>query len=343
MDLMMPGMGGHEASRRIKAAPAIRDIPLIMLTGLEDKKAMVEGLSAGADDYIAKSNELDVLKARVLAQIRRRQFEDENRRIRGQLVEMELQAAATRAAHELAETRAAMAEQLERKNRELEAFSYSVSHDLRGPLRSIDGFGAAAAQALPDKPIEAEKHLQRVLAAAKRMGELIDDLLELSKVGRAELRCEAQDVTALAQSVLGNLQRAQPARVVDIAVASGLTAWADRRMLLIVLENLLGNAWKFSGKNPNARIEVGASNGALFIRDNGAGFDPAYAERLFAPFQRLHTETDFPGTGIGLATVYRIVDRHGGRVWAQSQKGQGATFFLEFPEPPLAAGGTETK
>jgi two-component system, NtrC family, sensor kinase len=325
LDLMMPGMGGQETCRRIKAAPSIREIPLIMLTALEDRQTMVEGLGAGADDFIAKSSELEVLKARVLAQIRRRQFEDENRRLRDQLLKMEI-----------AEARAALAEELERKNQELEAFSYSVSHDLRAPLRVIEGFSQAALEAVaPSAGVLAVQHLQRVRAAASRMSELIDDLLELSRVGRAELRRDRVDVSRLAAEVLSELQKAEPERRIQVAVHPRLTAEADPRLMRIVLENLLGNAWKFTSKKAEARIEVGAgsSNGRsfFFVRDDGAGFNPKYAARLFSPFQRLHQESDFKGTGIGLATVQRIIERHGGRVWAESAPGQGATFSWELP------------
>ncbi|MEO8185378.1 MAG: response regulator [Deltaproteobacteria bacterium] len=333
LDLIMPGLGGKETCRRIKAAPVVRDTPLILLTSVEDRVTMLEGLADGADDFIPKSSELDVVRARVRAQIRRKQFEDENRRIRDQLLQQKLEAAEARAARDLAETRAELIAELERKNRELEAFSYSVSHDLRAPLRSIDGFS----QALLEDQLErldarGQRHLHLVRKSAQRMGELIDDLLELSRVGRGELLRTPNDLSALARDVAAELYRREPEREVELVIAGGLHADVDARLLRIVFENLLGNAWKFTRKVQRARIEVGQlpplEGSAFFVRDNGAGFAMSYADRLFRPFQRLHTEEEFPGTGIGLATIQRIVDRHGGRAWAAGEVGLGATFFF---------------
>lgn len=343
LDLLMPGLGGHETCRRIKSAPILRDVPLVMLTALEDRETMIEGLSAGADDYIPKSTELEVLKARVRAQIRRKQFEDENRHIREQLLQKELEAAEARAAHELAETRAVLAEELARKNKELEAFSYSVSHDLRAPLRSIDGFSQALLEDYGDRlDPTAQDYLRRVRGAAQRMGELIDDLIQLSRVGRAELNRSRLDVSEMARAVAADLRKREVERDVEFVIHDGLVANADVRLIRVVLENLLGNAWKFTGKTAAARVEFGAAlidgSRVFFVRDNGAGFNMAYVDKLFAPFQRLHADADFPGTGIGLATVSRIVDRHGGRVWAEGTVGGGAAFY--FTMPPVRRGGS---
>lgn len=228
--------------------------------------------------------------------------------------------------------------ELEAANRELEAFSYSVSHDLRAPLRAIDGFSQALLEdcelRLDD---QGRDYLRRIRAATRRMGDLIDDLLALSRVTRQEMRRERVDLSALARSVVAQLRRLEPARSVEVVIADGLEAEGDSHLLRLVLENLLGNAWKFTGRQPEARIEFGAvdegSRPAFFVRDNGVGFDMAYADKLFAPFQRLHAMSDFPGTGIGLATVQRIVARHGGRVWAVGEEGKGATFFFTLEEP----------
>ena len=335
LDVVMPGLSGRETCERIKAAPAVRDIPLIMLTALEDRETMIQGLGAGADDYISKSNDLEVLKARVRAQIRRKQFEDDHRRLREELLRKELDAAEAHAARELAETRAIMAEELERKNNELEAFSYSVSHDLRAPLRAIDGFSRIVLEKCGGiVDATSRDYLQRVCSAAQRMGELIDDLLELSRVGRAELRRGPVNLSEVARQVIGDLRK-RSERNLEIALPDDLHVDADRRLVQIVLENLLGNSWKFTTNVAVPRIELGVQrNGGdavYFVRDNGAGFDMRYAEKLFRPFQRLHTEADFPGTGVGLATVNRIVDRHGGRVWAEASVGQGATFYFTLP------------
>jgi len=332
LDVMMPGIGGQETCRRVKSVPTMRDIPVIMLTALEDREAMIQGLGAGADDYIAKSSDFEVLRARVLAQIRRKQFEDENRLIREKLLRRELEAMEARAARELAEARAALVGELEQKNKELEAFSYSVSHDLRAPLRSIDGFS----QALLEDHAGAldptgQNYLRRVRTAAQRMGELIDDLLQLSRVGRATLQRAHIDLSALGRTVATALQRISPRETVRVSIADGLVAEGDAGLLRVVLENILGNAWKFTTNTIDAAIELGvaAKDDSLvyFVRDNGAGFDMTYADKLFVPFQRLHTEAEFPGTGIGLATVQRIIERHGGRVWAEGEVGKGAVFY----------------
>ena len=228
--------------------------------------------------------------------------------------------------------------ELEAANRELEAFSYSVSHDLRAPLRAIDGFSQALLEdcepALDDR---SKDYLRRIRAATRRMGDLIDDLLALSRVTRQEMRRERVDLSALARSVVAQLRRSEPTRSVAVHIADGLVAEGDSHLLRLVLENLLGNAWKFTAREPEARVEFGAldegGRPVFYVRDNGVGFDMAYAHKLFGPFQRLHAMSDFPGTGIGLATVQRIVTRHGGRVWAVGEEGKGATFFFTLEEP----------
>jgi two-component system NtrC family sensor kinase len=338
LDLIMPGQGGEVTCRRIKEAPGIRDIPVILLTALEDRDTMIRGFDAGADDYIAKSSDFSVLKARVLAQIRRKQFEDETRQIREQLLRREVEAAEARAARTLSETRATLAEDLRRKNAELEAFSYSVSHDLRAPLRSIDGFSQALLEDYSENlPAKGRDYLRRVRAAALRMGELIDDLIELSRVERSELRRERVDVSQIARHVAESLRKTAPEREVEMTIEPDVVAEIDPRLCRILLENLMGNAWKFTAKIENPSIAFGATveggHATLFVRDNGAGFNVAHAAKLFAPFQRLHSESEFPGTGIGLATVQRIVSRHGGRVWAEGVPGQGATFYFTLAVP----------
>ncbi|MFB2973212.1 PAS domain S-box protein [Aerosakkonema sp. BLCC-F183] len=224
--------------------------------------------------------------------------------------------------------------QLEAANKELEAFSYSVSHDLRAPLRSIDGFSQALLERYADKLDEKGKHyLQRVRAGSQRMAELIDDLLTLSRVTRSEMHRTQVDLSALAKSICQELQETQPQRQVEWQIAEGLVAQADARLLRVVMENLLNNAWKFTSKGIRSHIEFGCElqpdgQMAYFVRDSGAGFDMAYADKLFGAFQRLHNTAEFPGTGIGLATVQRIVHRHGGRVWAIAAVDRGATFYF---------------
>jgi signal transduction histidine kinase len=222
--------------------------------------------------------------------------------------------------------------QLEYTNRELESFCYAVSHDLRGPLRSIDGFSQALLQdCLPQLPADGQRFLQRIRASTQRMGQLIEDLLTLSKVSRGELRKLEIDVSDLARHAVAELAQREPARKVEVAVWDGMQAQADPR-LRAALENLIANAWKFTAKTEQPRLEIGClrdgERSTYFVRDNGVGFDMAYADKLFGAFQRLHSEKEFPGTGIGLATVQRIVHRHGGRIWANAAQGKGATFFF---------------
>jgi PAS domain S-box-containing protein len=223
--------------------------------------------------------------------------------------------------------------QLQAANQELEAFSYSVSHDLRAPLRAIDGFAHALSEEFADRLDDSGRdYVQRIRGGARRMGTLIDDLLNLSRVSRAPLAADPISISALADEVLTALREAEPLRKLDIVVQRDMHAMADRGLLRVVLENLLGNAWKYTAKTAHARIEMGGDlkegQTIYWVRDNGAGFDMQRAGKLFGAFQRLHHVKDFPGTGIGLATVQRIVHRHGGRIWAQAAPDQGATFFF---------------
>ncbi len=529
LDRLMPGVDGTETCRRVKAAPATRDIPVIMLTGSEDREAVIEGLSAGADDYVLKSSEDDVLKARVRAQLRRKQIEDESRRVRLQLLHKELEAAEARAqqerAHkaelerqleELRRTQEALARhserlgilhdidraiiaeeapqaiagavierlrqllgvpraivnlfdleagevqwlaaagrhrlhvgpgvrysmrlmgdlealrrgepqriataslppgpeveallasgvrhyialpmivggeligalsfggehdefpgeqvqiarevaaqlaiainqarlfervkrhavelerrvvertaELESANRELEAFSYSVSHDLRAPLRAVDGYALMLEEDHAARlDGEGRRLLGVVRSEARRMGELIDDLLALSRVGRQSLQCAAVDMTATVREVIPQLAARHPAAQVELGELPA--ARGDRALLRQVWVNLLGNALKYSSKQPRPRVEIGGraepSGEILYwVSDNGAGFDMRYASKLFEVFQRLHSAEEFEGTGVGLAIVRRIVERHGGRVWATATPGSGADFHFTLP------------
>lgn len=226
--------------------------------------------------------------------------------------------------------------QLEAANRELEAFSYSVSHDLKAPLRSIDGFSRALREDFSHVLEPAgQEFLDRISAASLRMGELIDNLLALSRVTRAEMVRVPVDLTSMAQEIVADLRKSAPAHAVEVVIAPGLTGQGDPGLLRVVLENLLANAWKFTGARARAKIEIGAKQRggltAYYVRDNGAGFDMAYAGRLFIAFQRLHAAKEFPGTGVGLATVQRVIYRHGGRIWAEGAVDGGATFHFTLP------------
>lgn len=229
-------------------------------------------------------------------------------------------------------------ERAEAANKELESFSYSVAHDLRAPLRAIDGFSQALSEDYGDKlDGEGQRMLLRVREQAQRMARLIDDLLALSRVTRQEVTREAVDLGEIARDVVSRLQREDPDRHVCLQISNSLSAQADPRMIAIAFENLIGNAWKFTAKTPDAWIEIGQHHKegerVFFVRDNGAGFDPQYAHKLFGVFQRLHTEREFPGTGVGLATVARIILRHRGRVWAEGNPDKGATFFFTLGDP----------
>jgi len=218
-------------------------------------------------------------------------------------------------------------------NKELESFSYSISHDLRAPLRSIDGFSQALLEDYSGKlDPTAQEHLQRVRRAAQRMSVLIDDMLNLSRVNRGAMRREKLDLSAVANSIAADLQETEPDRRVEFVIEGGIHVVGDSRLLQAAMENLLRNSWKYTSAHSSARIEFGTSkeNGkhSFFVRDDGAGFDQRYADRLFGAFQRLHSATEFPGTGIGLATVQRIIHRHGGEIWAEGAVEKGATFYF---------------
>ncbi|MBW3661043.1 MAG: hypothetical protein KY397_05345, partial [Gemmatimonadetes bacterium] len=223
--------------------------------------------------------------------------------------------------------------ELDAVNRELESFAYAVSHDLRAPLRSVAGFGEALEEDCADRLDEAGRdYLRRIRDAATRMGLLIDDLLGLSRITRAPLESEPVDLSLLARRIADDLELAEPGRTVEVVIEPGLRATGDPRLLDVALRNLLGNAWKYTRHAPRARIEFGSTLAdgatALYVRDNGAGFDMEYADKLFGAFQRLHGVDEYEGTGIGLATVQRIVHRHGGRVWAEGRVGEGAVFWF---------------
>jgi signal transduction histidine kinase len=251
------------------------------------------------------------------------------------LVEIQRQHAELEESQSMLEQRVeARTRELAAANKELEAFSYSVSHDLRAPLRAIDGFSKALITNYTDKPLDQQgRHfLERVRAGTQKMSGLIDDMLHLARVTRSTLQRKDVDVTAVAKEVATELARRNPDRQVQCRIEGGLRAFADSHLLSIVFENLLGNAWKFTAQKDAACVEVGKQNtgqdSVFYVRDNGAGFDMAYADKLFGAFQRLHDDSEFEGTGIGLATVQRIINSHGGRIWAEAEEQKGAVFYF---------------
>jgi signal transduction histidine kinase len=303
-DVMMPGMSGTDLLAALRRDADLKDTPVVLLTARADDDLRVDLLSAGARDYLTKPFSQDELRARTRNFARLKQ-----------------------AADALADHNRA----LEMTNRELEAFSYSVSHDLRAPLRAIDGFSQALEEEYAAQlDTQGCHYLQRIRAGTTHMARLIDDLLALSRIIRSDFERSTVDLSAMASAILGDLAQADPDRRVTVKVADRVTVEADARLLRIALQNLLENAWKFTSHTQNAIVEVGRrdENGVpvYFVRDNGAGFDMTHAGRLFGAFQRLHRADEFAGTGVGLATVQRVIHRHNGRVWADAAVGRGATF-----------------
>jgi signal transduction histidine kinase len=307
-DIMMPNLDGFALIAALRADPKTQALPVLLLSVRAGAESSAAGLELGADDYVAKPFSARELVARVRTHIT------------------------------LSRSRRAWTSELERANHELEAFSYSVSHDLRAPLRAISAFTQIVlddhAGAIDRAGLE---YLQRIQTNTRRMSAIIDDLLVLSQVARRELHSETVDLSAIARRIIMELRNDAPARDVEVRVADGLIATGDERMVAIALENLLANAWKFTSKRTGAAIIVEREDGDVFVvRDNGAGFDMALSAKLFEPFRRLHSDTDFEGTGIGLAIVRRIIERHGGRIWAHGALGNGATirFTLRPGNPP---------
>ena len=216
-------------------------------------------------------------------------------------------------------------EELERANRELEAFSYSVSHDLRAPLRSVASFSMILQEDLEGKlDADSADNLARIRTAAAKMTDLIDALLRFSRIARAKLEIGPVDLSAIAEGIIGDLRRNHPNREVDVEIQAGMEDNGDPHLMHAVLENVLENAWKFTSRTHQAKIEFGRDEESYFVRDNGVGFEKEYVDKIFMPFERLHSDREFPGTGIGLATTKRVIERHGGRIWADSEVGKGA-------------------
>jgi hypothetical protein len=328
LDVKMPDMDGFETAALIRERDKSRDTPIIFLTAADKTHTeAVRGYAVGAVDYLVKPVVPEFVRSKVSVFVELAKKSELLRRQAEQLRQGE------QSARELAETRAGLVRELEHKNQELESFSYAVSHDLRAPLRRIEAFSRAVLESQHERlDADGRRFFDRIQEASRQMSQLIDDVLHLSKVSRAELRQQEVDLSALAGAILERLREAEPDRVVETRIRPGVVVSGDGQLLRIALSNLLENAWKFTARQPAARIEFGLTSAAgestYFVRDNGAGFDMTYADRLFGPFQRLHLATEFPGSGIGLATVRRIIHRMGGRVWAEGLVGRGATFHF---------------
>ena len=328
LDVKMPDMDGFETAALIRERDKSRDTPIIFLTAADKTHTeAVRGYAVGAVDYLVKPVVPEFVRSKVSVFV---ELAKKTELLRRQAEQLRV---GEQAARELAETRAGLVRELEHKNQELESFSYAVSHDLRAPLRRIEAFSRAMLESQHERlDADGRRFFGRIREASRQMSQLIDDVLHLSKVSRAELRQQEVDLSALATAILERLREAEPDRVVETRIRPGVVVSGDGQLLRIALTNLLENAWKFTARQPEASIEFGLSSLAgestYFVRDNGAGFDMAHADRLFGPFQRLHLATEFPGSGIGLATVRRIMHRMGGRVWAEGLVGRGATFHF---------------
>jgi two-component system sensor histidine kinase/response regulator len=307
LDVMMPEMDGFETAALIRQRERSKNTPIIFLTALgRSEEALFKGYDIGAVDYLIKPIVPAILKSKIAVFV---QLKRQSEMLEAKNIELNALVG------------------------ELEAFSYSVAHDLRAPLARIDGFSQALLEFQNDRLDEdGKQYLNRVRTTTQRMCRLVDDLMTLSRWTRVEIRRERVDLTALARSVAADLKQQDPGRQVEFVIQEDVVAWGDPTLLHSAMFNLLENAWKFTGKHPSARIEFGEidihGTSFYFVRDDGAGFDMSSSQKLFQAFQRLHSNSEFAGNGVGLATVARIVNRHGGRVWAEGGVERGATFYF---------------
>jgi signal transduction histidine kinase len=318
LDVRMPVMDGFETAQLIRQRPRSELTPIIFVTALDQAETdMGRGYDLGAVDFVFAPVVPAILRAKVAVFVELYRAQQELRRYRSRL-------------ETLVEERTTA---LTAINRELEAFSYSVSHDLRAPLLAFDGLTKTMLEEYGDRlDKRAKDNLKRMRGASQRMTSVFEGLQTLFRLTSGEVHREKLDVTALARELVNEMKAGAADRDVKFEVAQAITASGDRRLVRILLSNLLSNAWKFTSVKPSAVIEVGKEmvdgESRIYVRDNGVGFDMIYAHRLFGAFQRLHSQSEFPGAGIGLATARRIVNRHGGRIWAEGAAGEGATFYF---------------
>jgi len=307
LDVQMPGMDGFELARLLRGSPRTREIPIIFVTATHrEDRFTFQGFESGAVDYLFKPLNAVVVRSKVA-------------------VFVDLHRSRMRLERALDEVMAV--------NHELDSFAHSVAHELHSPARAVVGFGGALLEECRERLSPAERDdLGRVVAAGERMQNLVDGLLSLSQTSRQELKRQEVDLTALARRIDEELRHENPERKVRFEAEEGMLAQGDPQLLYTVLRNLLANAWKYSSGSGGAQVTFRSSaldgERVFCVRDNGAGFDPSQKDRLFGAFQRLHTQSEFAGNGIGLATVQRIVHRHGGRIWAESAVGEGASFHF---------------
>ncbi|MBI4248485.1 MAG: response regulator [Elusimicrobia bacterium] len=325
LDVQMPDMDGFELAALIRERDKSRRTPIIFMTAAYKSEDQVfRGYELGAVDYILKPIVPEILRSKVSV-----------------FVDLDRQTHTIRRQSEL--LREAERRQHEKQIEDALAFSHAVSHDLRAPLRHIESFSGILVQTYGDKLDDRGRdYLQRLAGAAKKMMRLIEAMLQLSEATRVEVHREIVDLSRIAASLEAEFRQSEPQRQVDFIIQDGITAAGDSHLLRVALANLLCNAWKYTGKRARARIEFGKTDldglPVYFVRDDGAGFDMSHANKLFLPFGRLHARSDFEGTGIGLATVQRIIHRHGGRIWGEGRVGQGATFFFTLSHRAAAVG-----
>lgn len=360
LDVRLPEIDGFEAAHLLRGRPRTKYTPIIFLTAIDkDDQKVSKGYALGAVDYIFKPADPDILRSKVSVFIelyrksrqierlnatlearvedRTRELEAANRELQCQIAERRRAESEVRALNEDLEARVReRTRELETLNEELRAFSYSVSHDLRAPLRRIESFSDLLMEDYgSDLDEAAVQYLERILRSSRHMSALITDLLKLSRISREQMECSDVDISELAWDVIEDYRSSEPERSVEVHVDPGLHAHGDKALLRVMLDNLIGNAWKFTSARSEARIEVLATQvgdeAGFCIRDNGAGFDMEFADRLFQPFQRLHGSSEFPGTGVGLAIVHRIVRRHGGMINADAEVDKGAAFTVSLP------------
>ncbi len=357
-DVMMPGMDGYEFCEQLKSTPELYEIPVILLTSLQDPLDIIRGLQAGADNFITKPFEAKYLLSRINYLLANRELRSagntdmvleimfkgskyainsERKQILDLLLSVyetsiEQNKALIEAQHQLQQSN----EHLTTANRDLEAFSYTISHDLRTPLNHI----SVSTQLLKQKheatfSEEDNSYLNTILTTIHSMTDMINDLLQFSRSGNIDFLEKEVDLSEITKQVLEWIQQDNPDRIVKVSIEEDLIVKGDSSLLMVVMKNLLGNAWKYTSKTPHPEIHVGKmkkdNQTMIYVKDNGAGFNPYLAGNLFTAFVRLHSQDEFPGTGVGLATSRRIIDRHGGKIWAEAEVDKGATFFFTLP------------